>query len=38
MKRTFLKTLILFLATSVVLSSCEDVVELDLPEGEEFLV
>jgi hypothetical protein len=38
MKRTFQKTLLLFLAAATVLSSCQDVVELDLPEGEEFLV
>lgn len=38
MKRTFYKTLILFLAVTATLTSCEDVVDLDLPEGEEFLV
>ncbi|HKK37823.1 MAG TPA: DUF4249 domain-containing protein [Cryomorphaceae bacterium] len=38
MKRTFYKYLFLFLAVTAMLSSCQDVVELDLPEGDEFLV
>ncbi|MCZ4407533.1 DUF4249 domain-containing protein [Cryomorphaceae bacterium 1068] len=38
MKRTLYKNLFLFLAATAILSSCQDVVELDLPEGDEFLV
>jgi hypothetical protein len=38
MKRSFLKFSFLFLAAGLLLGSCQDVVELDLPEGEEFLV
>lgn len=38
MKRIFLKFSFLFLAVGMLLASCQDVVELDLPEGEEFLV
>ncbi|MGB6036039.1 MAG: DUF4249 domain-containing protein [Cryomorphaceae bacterium] len=38
MKQSFLKYSFLFLATGFLLGSCQDVVELDLPEGEEFLV
>ncbi len=38
MKRSFLKFSFLFLAAGFLLGSCQDVVELDLPEGEQFLV
>lgn len=38
MKRMLYKNLFLFLAATAILSSCQDVVELDLPEGDEFLV
>lgn len=38
MKRTLYKNLFLFLGATAILSSCQDVVDLDLPEGDEFLV
>jgi hypothetical protein len=38
MKPNFFKYAFYFLAAAIVLSSCQDVVDLDLPEGEEFLV
>lgn len=38
MKLKFFKYSFYFLAAAMWLSSCQDVVDLDLPEGEEFLV
>lgn len=38
MRHNFNRSLFLFAFATIVLSSCQEVVELDLPEGEEFLV
>jgi hypothetical protein len=37
MKRNFKNATLFFLAIAAALTSCQEVIELDLPEGEEFL-